>query len=1099
MNYVPLHCHTHFSAMDGIATPEEYAFRANALEMKAVAMTDHGTLAGHRAMYRAAKAQGVKPILGIEGYFAPDRFDKREKATRTEKLDQLYNHIIVLAKNANGLENLNKINEIAWTEGFYTKPRMDFELLDKYGEDLIVSSACMGGLINQAIEQNEYAVAKNHLRWFSQRFGDDFYVELMPHNIAGMNTALYDMANAMGIKSIVTPDCHHCTIDQKVEQEIMLALSTHPKLEKDVTYEKSKSYKNMMDRLDYLYGRDRKMSFNKFDIHLLSYDEMHAAMDSDGEFDESIYTNTVEIADKVEDYQIKSNLNLLPLKVDDPDTELSKLAFAGLKRRGLFDYPEYVERLQHELGIIKSKKFSAYFLVVENMITWAVSQGIYVGPGRGSSAGSLVCYALGITQIDPIARNLLFSRFIDEGRSDFPDIDTDFPDNRRDEVKAYLEREYGHVAAIATFVKFGGKGDAAKPGGKGLVRDVARIFNIPLTDVNKVCKGFESWDQYTSSNETAWFRTKYPEVERYGERLIGRIRSTGMHPAGIVTSSEPVFKYGPLETAKPAHSDIRVPILAIDMDEAADIGFIKIDALGLKTLSVIKDALDSIKTRHGFDINMLEISTSDPAVYRMLADGNTKGVFQCEAGPSTNLIMKMNIKTFDELVASNALVRPGAMNTIGKEYLSRSRGKGMTDYIHPLMQSYVQDTYGLIIYQEQVMQACTVLGGMTDAEANKVRRIIGKKKDAREFDQFKDKFIAGALGHIGVEKAAKLWHDFEAHAGYSFNKSHAEAYSLLSYWTAWLKFYYPTEFMFAILKNEGDKDVRTEYIIEAKRMGIPIKLPHINESDADFKIEGKGIRMGLTTIKSISDKVASRIIKHRPYASYESFMEIACTKGSGINSAARHALDIIGAIAFPDHISNEQSVRDNLYEYLNLPEFNIQLPSHFYSFIDNSEDYEENAAHIVMGVAKKIKRGNGWTMIDFLDKTGMIRIFDEADTQIEKGKTYIVLAGSNRIAKAICTEDLATTKGDSLLRYLNLKSIPYGQDEAYVLSFKPRKTKKGDRMAHMVVADYDRNLLPVTVFPRQFAQAFMKCEPGTVHKMVVNEMKDGTLALGEVY
>ena len=1074
--------------MDGVATPEEYAFRAKTLEMPAIAITDHGVLSGHRPMYRAAKEQGIKPILGIEGYITADRFDQRDKTERTTPLDLIYNHIVILAKNPIGLQNLNKLNEIGWTEGYYRKPRIDFEVLDKYGEGLIVSSACMSGLINKAIEEDEYAVAKNHIKWFKDRFEDDFYVELMPHNTPGMNKELYSLAQEAGVKCITTPDCHHCTPDQKVAQELMLALNTHAKIKKDVSYEKSLAYKNMMERLDYLYGEDRPMSFRSFDIHLLSYDEMKEAMDAEGILDDSIYDNTLEIAEKVEDYKIKSNLNLLPIKVKNPEDELLNLVMEGLKSRGLDKDEQYLERANEEIEIINSKEFAPYFLVVRNMISWAKNQGILVGPGRGSAAGSLVCYALGITEVDPIKHGLLFFRFINPERNDFPDIDTDIQDSRREEVKEYLEREYKNVASIATFLQFKDK---------GVVRDVARIFNIPLADVNKVLKLVDTWEDYCRSSSTKWFRDKYPEVEKYGEQLRGRIRGTGIHAAGVVTSKEPIFKYAPMETRNSPTTGERIPVVAVDMEEAADIGLIKIDALGLKTLTVIDDTLKSIKSRYGLDIDLNDVDMSDRHVFQMLSDGHTKGVFQCEATPYTNLLVKMGVRNFDELVASNALVRPGAMNTIGKEYMARKHGKSITEYIHPKMKTALEDTYGCVLYQEQVMQACTILGGMTMAEADKVRKIIGKKKDAKEFDEFKDKFVTNASAFISPFQAQNLWHDFEAHAGYSFNKSHAVAYSTLSYWTAWLKFYYPTEFMYSILKNEKDKDARTEYLIEAKRMGISLKLPHINESDIDFKIEGKGIRFGLSAIKWISDGVASKIIAARPFKSYQEVRDVAFKKGSGINSRAVEALDAIGALTFPDHPRDEEKVRENLYEYLNLPEFSMNVPAHFYAYIDNTEDYDESKSHVIMGMAKKIKRGKGWCRVEFMDKTGVVGIFDEEDSKIETGKTYIVLAASNRIADAIPVEDVDKVKSP-LTKFLNYKTLPYGQDEYYVLSFNPRTTKAGKRMAHMVIADYDRNLIPVVVFPTAFAQAYMKCEAGTVQKLVMNELKDGTIALKEI-
>jgi len=1076
------------SLMDGVSTPEEYTKRAAEIGMTALACTDHGSLSAHRKFYRAAKENGIKPILGVEAYITQDRFDQRDKAARTTPLDLVYNHIIILAKNANGLENLNRLNEIAWTEGFYKKPRIDFEVLDKYGDDLIVSTACMSGLLNKAIEHEEYAVAKSHIKWFKDRFGDDFYVELMPHNSQGMNTELYELAKSMDAQCIVTPDCHHCTKDQKVVQELMLALNTHAKILKDRTYEGSLKFSDPMDRLNYLYGEDRMMSFHTFDIHLLDGNEMHEAMDKHGEFDESIYQNTLDIADKVEDYKIKRNLNLLPIKVENPQGELEKYAHSWLKNNNLDNNEEYVSRMNEELEAINQKNFAPYFLVVRNMTNWAKEQGILVGPGRGSAAGSLVCYALGITEVDPLEYGLLFSRFIDIDRDDFPDIDIDIMDSRREEVKEYLEKEYKNVASIATFMQFKDK---------GVVRDVSRIFNIPLSDVNKVLKLVDTWEQFTTSKASEWFRDKYPEVVVYGDQLRGRVRGTGIHAAGVVTSKQPIFKYAPMETRNSPGTGERIPVVALDMEEVADVGLIKIDALGLKTLTVIDDALKSIKERHRIDIDLTGIDLKDKEVYRMLSDGNTKGVFQCEATPYTNLLVKMGVRNFDELVASNALVRPGAMNTIGKEYMARKNGHNVVEYVHNVMRPYLQDTYGCVLYQEQVMQACTTLGGMTMAEANKVRKIIGKKKDAKEFDEFKEKFVSGAVKYISPFMAENLWHDFEAHAGYSFNKSHAVAYSMLSYWTAWLKFYYPIEFMFAVLKNEKDRDARTEYLIEAKRMGISLKLPHINESDIDFKIEGKGIRFGLTAIKWISENVANKIMNHRPFTSYQQVRDIAFTKGSGINSRAVEALNSIGALTFVDNPRDEEKVRENLYEYLNLPEFNYSLPAYYHAFIDDNEDYDESKCHILLGMAKKIKRGQGWTRIEFLDKTGTVGIFDEVDTPVEQGKTYLILAASNRIATAIPADEAKSIE-DPLLKFLNYKTLPYGQDEYFVLSFKPRVTKAGKKMAHMVLADYNRDLYPVVVFPTMFAEGFMKCEPGTVKKLLMNELKDGTIALKEV-
>jgi DNA polymerase-3 subunit alpha len=1092
MNYVGLHVHTHYSLFDGVATPQEYVDRAVSLGMTAIAITDHGSLSGHREMYREAKAKGIKPILGVEGYMCQDRFDTRDKSERDGDLDLVYNHIILLAKNQKGLENLNKINEIAWTEGYFKKPRFDFEILEKYKEGIIVTSACPSSIIVKALENNEFAIAKKHIKWFKDTFGDDYYIEVMPHNTSEINGHLMSLADEFNIKIVATPDCHHVDQSQQEIQEFKLILNTHGKVQKDATYEKSKKQKSMMERLDYLYGKDRQITFNKFEIHLLSFDEIKAAMEAQGFTRTDIYENTVSLADKIEDYDIKDGLNLLPVQYKDPDKELRDLAFSSLENMKLtsswLGNDIYELRLEEELEIIKQKNFAPYFLVVRNMINWAKKEGIMVGPGRGSSAGSLLCYTLSITDIDPIKHGLLFFRFINPERNDFPDIDTDIQDTRRDEVKDYLVRQYRHVASIATFLQFKDK---------GVVRDVSRVLNIPLSDVNKVLKLVDTWEEYCSSRSTDWFREKYPEVEVYGEQLRGRIRGTGIHAAGVVTSKNPIFRYAPLETRSSPGSDERIPVVGIDMEEAERIGLIKIDALGLKTLSVVKDAIDMIKENHYVDIDPLKINMEDAKVYEMLSDGYTKGVFQCEATPYTNLLVKMGVKNLNELAASNALVRPGAMNTIGKDYLARKHGKQNVSYVHQVMKEFTSDTYGCVLYQEQVMQACVHLGGMTMADADKVRKIIGKKKDAREFDVFKEKFVEGASKYVAPNVARDLWHDFEAHAGYSFNKSHAVAYSTLSYWTAWLKYYYPLEFMFALLKNESNKDTRTEYLIEAKRMGIPVKLPHINDSDIDFKIEGKGIRFGLSAIKYISDNIAKKYIDARPFNSYKELEEFTFTKGNGVNSRALNALKLIGAATFPDNPRNDEDIRHNLYEILNLPEFNITVPAHYHAFIKDIEEYEEKGSFVIMGMVKNIKRSKGWSRVEVLDKTGSIGIFDEEQTTIETGQTYLILVNDNRILSAIPVDQI---KGSSnaLVKFLNYKQLPFTEEEMYVVSFKPRTTKAGKKMASLTLADTSRDLHSVMVFPTSFAQAYMKLEEGHAYKFTLGKTKDGTVILEDI-
>jgi DNA polymerase-3 subunit alpha len=409
------------------------------------------------------------------------------------------------------------------------------------------------------------------------------------------------------------------------------------------------------------------------------------------------------------------------------------------------------------------------------------------------------------------------------------------------------------------------------------------------------------------------------------------------------------------------------------------------------------------------------------------------------------------------------------------------------------MKKYTEETYGEIIYQEQVMLACVELGGMTMAEANKVRKIIGKKKDVKEFEAYKNKFVSGASKHIGQEDAEHLWKDFEAHAGYSFNKSHAVAYSTLSYWTAWLKYHYPLEFMYALLKNEGDKDKRTEYLIEAKRLKIPLRLPHINESDNDFKIEGDGIRFGLSAVKFISDKIALRYVEERPFKSLKEVEEFTYTKGSGVNSRALSAMNAVGALAFPDNPVVQEEVRANLYEYLNLPEFTYDVPAQYHAYVTEAVDYEEKGAFILLGLVRNIKRGKGWSRVELLDKSGTVGMFDKEQTNIETGKTYLILVGDNRIIEAIPADSLKGNKS-GLVKFMNYKTMPFSDDEYFVVAFKKRVTKTNKNMATMILANNDRELASVVVFPSQYGEAFVKLDEGNYHKILLNETRDGGIA-----
>jgi DNA polymerase-3 subunit alpha len=1074
--------------MDGLNSPLELVQAAKAAGQTAIAITDHGTLSSHREMQIACREEGIKPILGVEAYISPtDRFDKSSK---TDKSIQAYNHIILLAKNKKGLENINTLQELAWNEGFYHKPRIDREILSLYSEGIIVLSGCLNGLISKAIEKEEFSEAELVLKDFKKTFGEDFYVEVQSHNPEEINSKLLELADKLKIKAVATGDAHFAKEEDRVLEEAMLILSTSPKMDKDADFEMSRQIKDINERLNYLYP-DRRISFQDYNLFIQSRSEIESDFNKAGITRTDIYDNTIEITNKIKEYDFNSGLDLLPVPKTDADEKLAQMASEGLKRLGLTESQVYIDRLDEELSVIKDKSFASYFLVVADMINWAKSNDIKVGPGRGSAAGSLVCYALGITDVDPIKYDLLFFRFINPERNDFPDIDTDFEDRRRKEVKDYLKKKFKHVASISTYTYFKDK---------GVIRDAARVFMVPLSDVNRAMKSIDTFEDFIDSPNTKEFRTKYPEVVWLADRLRGRIRSVGVHAAGVVVAKDDLRKYAPVESRADA-SDLvsgRIPVVAYDMDTVADIGLIKLDALGLKTLSVISDTLASIKKRSGKDINLSKLTLDDPDVYKVLSEGYTKGVFQAEATPYTNLLIKMGVDKFEDLAASNALVRPGAMNTVGASYIKRKHGDEAVQFIHPIMKPFTENTYGVIIYQEQVMQACVHLGGMTWSEADKVRKIIGKKKDAKEFDQFKDRFIDGASKHISKKQAETLWHTFEAHAGYSFNRSHAVAYSMLSYYTAWLKTYYPLEFMFSILKNENDKDARTEYLIEAKRLKLSIKLPHINESDVFFSLKGDSIRFGLGEVKFISDSIANKIIDQRPFNSYAEFIEKASKKGSGINSRAISALNAIGGAAFEDNLRSGNE-KDSYYEYLGIPTFNLEgIPPRIKSQARPIEEFEDLGSFVMFGMVKSIKRGNGWARIELVDETGSIGLFHTEQTQIETGQMYFILVGDNRIARYVKVSDIDPTGSNSFVDYLYKKKYDLDEDEYVVVDFTPYVTKAGKTMSHIVLSNSEKELTRVIAFPTMYKMSLAKMREGMKCKVVLSTLDDGTLMVKEI-
>jgi DNA polymerase-3 subunit alpha len=1107
MNYVELHLHDHYSALDGLNTPEEYMVRAAELGMTHLAQTNHGTLSGHRDFQREAEKAGITPILGVEAYIsATDRFDRRTAAKR-EDGTQTYNHIGLLAMNENGLRNLNVLMREAWTSGFYSKPRIDMDLLDEYNEDIVVLSGCLGGLLASALttEKNnvpDYDRALKTAKHLKAMLGERFFIEVQGHNPQYINDGLFQLAEDTGTKPVITSDCHYARKEDLWVEDAMLILSTKPKAITGFDLSKSQTM-DYIERYNYLYP-ERKLTFQEIEIYLRSAAEQLEMLEAQGR-DSSAVTNTALVAKMVGDYPYYEALDLLPSpdeNITDLDEELRRQVFDGLRERGLAEDPVYVERAMDELRTIKQMGFAVYFLILSDIVQWARKKRIFIGPGRGSGVSSLVNYSLFITNIDPIEYKLLFFRFLDPDRPDWPDVDIDFEVKRRYEVKEYANRKYGYTANIMTFNYFRGK---------SAIKAAASVFKIPMGEVNKATSTLQEDAEYSvlevyeTSEQTAEFRKKYPEVGKLAARLEGRIRGTGMHAGGTVLSKVPIEDYVPMETRVDPQDDAkdRVPLVAVDMRDAEKIGLIKMDFLGLNNLTVILEVLEEVGKMTQEEI--YDIPLDDPKVYEMLSAGHTKGVFQCEGGPYTKLLVSMGgVDNFEDLVSSNALVRPGAAkSSIGENYVI-GKNTGKFEYVHADAKYFTEETYGQILFQEQQMLLCTEVAGLTMREANIIRKAISKKI-LKDLVVWKPAFIEGAAKKIGNDKAILVWDDLEKSAEYAFNRAHSVGYSMISYWTAWFKVNYPVEYMTALMNHLSGSDTKTKmlfYLMEAKRMGIKVLLPHINASGPECRVENGAIRLGLVAIKGIAAKGANRIAEHAPYASYDEFKTVAGTKGSGINQTAVKALNAIGGAAFDDNprTGNE---RDNFYEYLNIPAFESKdlAPEVKLQFRDLTE-YTENETFVVCGMVYNIKTGPGWALVEYVDESGDASSFANQNIAVEKGKMYVMLISNNRILRFITTDDIIEGKGGAFGKYLEKDHLDLSDGEYRCIAYNTRVIRsgpsKGQKMIDATFTDADKNLYSAAVFSDLVGQAMIPCATASKVRVSFGESRRGGLVVKDI-
>jgi len=845
--FVHLHCHTEYSLLDGANKVDKLFERIKALKQPAVAMTDHGNMFGAVEFYREAMSHGIKPIIGCEIYVAPtSRFEKKG----VDKGPKEYNnHLILLAMNKEGYRNLCKLVSLGFMEGFYYKPRIDKDLLRELNGGLIALSACLQGEVSQALNYGVYEKAKAAAETYATIFGDRYYIEIQDNKLAEqekVNRQLVELAKELSIPVVATNDCHYGERADFHAHDVLLCVQTG---------------KTVSD--------DNRLKIETDELYLKSADEMNQGFD----YCPGAVERTLEIADRCNvdiEFGKYHFPNFTPPKEISLDDYLDELAHQGLEQRleGIIDAElrkSYVERLEYELDVIKRMQFPGYFLVVADFINYAKENGIPVGPGRGSSAGSLVAYALKITDLDPIRHVLLFERFLNPERRSMPDIDVDFCIRGRAQVIQYVKDKYGadRVAQIATFGTL--KAKAA-------IRDVGRALGLSFAETDAIAKlipapkqGFdypltEAMKMEPRLGEMMKNDPRIKTLMDHALRLEGLVRHASTHAAGVVLSNLPLVDHLPLFVDKEGGI-----VTQYDMSCVEKIGLVKFDFLGLKTLTLIHDCLKLIEISRGETMDVNRLPLDDKKTYRTLCNGNTTGVFQLESTGIREMTVKIRPNCFEDLVAILALYRPGPLDSgMAEEYIKRKHGKEKIKYLHPLLDTILKDTYGVIVYQEQVMQIAQVLGGYTMGDADILRRAMGKK-DPQEMAAQRERFVDGARAKkIDEKKATEIFDQMETFARYGFNKSHSAAYALVSYQTAYLKTHYPVEFMASLMTSEmGDTDKVIKNLSECRAKDIEVLAPDVNESRADFTPIGDKVRFGLAAVKNVGEKAVEVILESR--------------------------------------------------------------------------------------------------------------------------------------------------------------------------------------------------------------------------------------------
>lgn len=847
-DFIHLHNHTHYSLQDGACTVKDLVFAAKKNNMKSVAITDHGVMYGAAEFYKTAVIEGIKPIIGMEAYIVregsrKDRGSKNEATGKRKK--KYYNHLILLAKNQTGYKNLSRLSTLGHTEGFYYKPRIDLELLREHSEGLICTSACAGGVVSAHLVNGDYQKAKQTAITYKEIFGDDFYLEIQDHGSEIDKPILEGMpklSKELGIKLVATNDCHYIEKDHAIPHNILLLLSD----------------KNGADYRELRYGTDQ--------VYFKSSEEMKSLFKNY----KGAIENTLEIDEKI-DLKFDFNGHHFPQfpipensSVKTLEDYFEVLAKEGLEKKKIDVTLEIEERFNFEIKTIKEMGFAGYFLIVQDFINSARERNIPVGPGRGSVAGSIVAYALGITTINPIEFNLLFERFLNPARKSMPDIDVDFADDQRSDVIDYVREKYGKncVSQIITFNRLSSK---------AVIRDVARVLKVPIPTVNSITKFIPSKfgkvykiDQALNEvPELKWVKdSKEEDIQnliKYAKVLEGMNRNASKHAAGIVITPDDVSNYVPLANAV-SQDEI---VTQFNMKDIEDAGLLKMDFLGLRTLTIIRDTISLIKKNHNIEIDIDNIPFDDEKTYKLFWRGQTTGVFQFESPPMREYLRRLKPTSLKDLAAMNALYRPGPMDFID-DFIERKFERREVTYIHPLLEPILKETYGIIVYQEQVIQIANKIGGLSLAEADILRRAMGKK-DLLAMQKQKKKFIDGAV-EKGIEKriAENIFESIDKFANYGFNKSHAVAYSYIAYQTAYLKTYYTAEFLAANLTNEFENTAKvTKFLEDCRKLHIDVLPPDINNPSVHFDVEDGKIRFGMSAIKNVGVHAVEEIKRSR--------------------------------------------------------------------------------------------------------------------------------------------------------------------------------------------------------------------------------------------